>query len=265
MKFDTDKKIIILLSILVAVFFLFPNVGIAADGADEKVQEMHNPMQEMRDQAQQGDPQAQTYLGMVEFFGFGGAPNYEAALSWFTKAADQNYPEAFVQLGNLHELGLGVAPDLEKAIEYYQKAVAVKWPTGLFRLGLIYLSGTIAEKTAEDGTRLLQQACDGGLPTACAMGLYFDNKLAESLPIFQSQCQEGDQIACDMTNQVNTLMAEQASEPVGSAEDATRQQSSGKTIYYLLAGLIILLGGGVLVWFLSKKKVENESSAETDN
>ncbi len=72
--------------------------------------------------AQQGDPQAQTYVGAIHEKGLGVPPNYFEAAHWYQKAADQGYAEAQFALGHLHELGLGVEKKPQIAYQLYRAA-----------------------------------------------------------------------------------------------------------------------------------------------
>ncbi|MFQ9858028.1 MAG: tetratricopeptide repeat protein [Ruminococcus callidus] len=46
----------------------------------------------------------------------------EAAVKWYTKAAEQECPEAQYELGKCYETGDGVGEDKAKAAELYRKA-----------------------------------------------------------------------------------------------------------------------------------------------
>jgi len=76
--------------------------------------------------ADEGDPEAQTYVGEIYERGLGGAaPDYAAAAGWYRKAADQGFSRARINLGSLYEQGLGVARDPVTAIELYREAAGL--------------------------------------------------------------------------------------------------------------------------------------------
>ena len=229
------------------VSFGCPPPGRAADDVVQKPAAISESIEQIREQARQGDPKAQNYLGMVAYFGFSGEPDYQAALEWFTKAADQGFGESIVQIGVIHENGFGVEADLLKASEYYQKGVDLNWPTGFFRLGLLYLRGVPEGKTADDGLAMLQKSCEAGYKTGCGMRLYYDLKMGEALEIFEGQCRTGDDIACAMVNDVKSRLAQmqvEQSKPLVEQED--------NTIYYLLIVLALLFGAGAVLFYLWK-------------
>ena len=72
--------------------------------------------------AQEGDPEAQYYVGTIYEKGPDGKPNYELALSWYRKAADKGYSRAAISLGRLYEQGLGIPKDPAEAFKWYAKA-----------------------------------------------------------------------------------------------------------------------------------------------
>ncbi len=73
-------------------------------------------------QAEQGNPEAQTYVGEIYEKGLGTAPDYVTAAKWYEKAASQGSARARINLGYLYEKGLGVTKDLPRALNYYRDA-----------------------------------------------------------------------------------------------------------------------------------------------
>lgn len=82
-------------------------------------------------QAQQGDQVAQTYVGEIFEKGLGTQPDYEAAATWYAKAATQGHARAMINLGFLHEKGLGVPRDPAAALNWYRKAAGLDQPVRL--------------------------------------------------------------------------------------------------------------------------------------
>lgn len=73
-------------------------------------------------QAEQGDREAQTYVGEIYEKGLGVAPDYTKAAEWYRKAAAQGSSRASINLGYLYEKGLGVDQDIATALNYYRDA-----------------------------------------------------------------------------------------------------------------------------------------------
>jgi uncharacterized caspase-like protein len=76
-------------------------------------------------QAEQGDAEAQNYVGEIFEKGLGQEPDYLSAVSWYTKAAEQGYSRAQINLGYMHEKGLGVDKDVTTALNWYRKASGI--------------------------------------------------------------------------------------------------------------------------------------------
>ncbi len=72
--------------------------------------------------AKAGDAQAQTYVGEIYEKGMGLASDYEAAATWYRRAADQGWAPAQINLGQLYELGRGVPRDPAQALAWYRRA-----------------------------------------------------------------------------------------------------------------------------------------------
>ena len=89
-------------------------------------------------QADSGDPEAQTYVGMLYERGINAAPDYQAAAGWYEKAARQGHADAQYSLGTMYERGLGVETDLTVAFDWYRKAQGIK------RGDLVYKSAMVA-------------------------------------------------------------------------------------------------------------------------
>lgn len=73
-------------------------------------------------QADEGDAEAQYYVGQIHERGLGKDPDYPQAALWYEKAAAQNHRAAQVSLGNLYEQGLGVTADPAEALKWYRRS-----------------------------------------------------------------------------------------------------------------------------------------------
>jgi uncharacterized caspase-like protein len=77
-------------------------------------------------QAQEGDKEAQTYVGEIYEKGLGVPPDYVVAATWYRKAAAQGHSRAQINLGYLYEKGLGVEKDPLQALSWYRQASGLK-------------------------------------------------------------------------------------------------------------------------------------------
>lgn len=102
-------------------------------------------------QAQEGDPEAQNYVGEIYEKGLGIEPDYKTAAAWYQKAADQGNSRARINLGFLYEKGYGVDKDLAQALNWYRKA------SGLENDNLQFSSSVEISKAERNELRLLKQ------------------------------------------------------------------------------------------------------------
>ena len=72
--------------------------------------------------AQQGDPQAQLFVGYLYETGQGVTRNYVTAAQWYHKAAEQGNTIAQSQLGNMYRLGKGVPQNYILAYMWFDLA-----------------------------------------------------------------------------------------------------------------------------------------------
>ena len=75
-----------------------------------------------RKSAEQGLKEAQYSLGLCYYNGRGVPQSYEEAVKWYRKAAEQGVKEAQYDLGKCYENGQGVSKDINEAVKWYRKA-----------------------------------------------------------------------------------------------------------------------------------------------
>jgi len=77
----------------------------------------------LREQAEQGNPQAQYALGGAYYNGTGVARNPTEGAKWLLKSAEQGYAPAQCDLGAMYEKGIGVEQSYQNALtQLYQFA-----------------------------------------------------------------------------------------------------------------------------------------------
>ena len=72
--------------------------------------------------AEQGNPKAQTGVGVIYYTGRGVPPDYGEAVKWFKLAAGQGDADALYNLGVMFAYGFGVEPDRATSEQYYRFA-----------------------------------------------------------------------------------------------------------------------------------------------
>lgn len=77
---------------------------------------------ELLNEAQKGNPEAQSNLAVLMVRGLGGVEkNLPEAAKWYLRAAEQGHVTAQVSLAELYESGQGMV-DLAQAAHWYQRA-----------------------------------------------------------------------------------------------------------------------------------------------
>ena len=80
---------------------------------------------EIRQMAEQGNPQAQAKLASLYLLGRDGVEKDEKlAADWMAKSANQGVVDAQVVMGAFYDRGIGVEADRDKATQWYEKAAA---------------------------------------------------------------------------------------------------------------------------------------------
>ena len=69
--------------------------------------------------AEEGDSEAQNYLGILYYLGFGVNRDYARALQWYEKAARAGYADAQRNYGDMIHFGRGIKKDNYKAFKWY--------------------------------------------------------------------------------------------------------------------------------------------------
>ena len=97
--------------------------------------------------AEQGDPRAQTYLGVMYLRGRGVPQNFDAAAFWLHLASETGLPEAQYFLGLMYDKGQGVAQDFVVAHAWLNLAVAHAEPR--LRNRWVLIRDAVASKMSE--------------------------------------------------------------------------------------------------------------------
>ena len=91
--------------------------------------------------AEQGDADAQFYLGIMYDEGEGVLEDDATAVKWYTKAAEQGYADAQLNLGLMYDNGLGVPQDDATAVKWYTKAAEQGVASAQENLAFMYAKG----------------------------------------------------------------------------------------------------------------------------
>lgn len=119
-------------------------------------------------QAQQGDVEAQTNLGLIYDKGVQGImQDSKEAVKWYQQAADKGYALAQYNLGAMYYHGKGVEQSYTEAVKWWRLASVQGNIQARGDLGGMYALGLGVEKDIQKAIILSQSACDGGYQLAC--------------------------------------------------------------------------------------------------
>ena len=150
-------------NIFIKLFLLL--VLLAAAGFTEAAfaqQREEMPWSEAIKKAENGDAEAQCYVGSVYYFGTGIPQDYREARKWYLLAAEQGNAKAQYNLGLMYSKGEGVPKDYSESYRWYTKAAEAGDAVAQSNLGLIYEKGDGVPKDTAKAVRWYQQAAEHG-------------------------------------------------------------------------------------------------------
>jgi TPR repeat protein len=94
-----------------------------------------------RSAAEQGDAEAQVWVGLIYLNGWGVKKNYAEALTWLQKSAAQGFASAQGRIGSMYKRGWGVPQNDAEAVLWYRKAAEGGDTDAQNVIGLAYALG----------------------------------------------------------------------------------------------------------------------------
>jgi hypothetical protein len=116
-----------------------------------------------------GNADAETIVGLMDWYGQGRPKNLPEAISLFRAASARNDPRAQNVLGFSYQHGIGVAIDLKEAVKFYKLAIQGGQRQAYFNLGLLTYWGAGVPKDVNEAQRLWTVAAGKGDYTAMSM------------------------------------------------------------------------------------------------
>jgi TPR repeat protein len=117
----------------------------------------------LRQAAAAHDPRGMNALGVAYERGDGVDQSYRWARHWYLAAAQEKaYPRAMLNLGNLYRQGLGVQQSDEQALSWYQKAAHAGLPDAMVDAGMMYEHGWGTPRDEEAAVRWYRRAAEAG-------------------------------------------------------------------------------------------------------
>jgi uncharacterized protein len=137
--------------------------------------------------ADQGNAEAQYYVGSMYATGRGLPQSYAEAARWIRRSAEQGFAQAQYELGVMYRDGLGVARDDAETVRWYRRAAEQGFIYAQYNLGLRYASGqgiTRDDVAAAEWFRKAAMRGDAGsqyhLALMCAEGRGVPKNLVEA-------------------------------------------------------------------------------------
>lgn len=133
-------------TLVMAAFLLFAQAAHAADIqkgiAAYKDQDYAAALEEFQPLAQQGNVQAEFYLGLMYDRGYGVTHDDDQAIFWYRRASDQGSLAAQYNLGTKYASGNGVSQDYAEAAKWFGMCAERGLSYGQFSLGDLYMKGS---------------------------------------------------------------------------------------------------------------------------
>ncbi len=152
--------------------------------------------------AENGNVEAQNFLGICYRNGHGVAQSNSEAVKWYRKAAEQGESYAQNNLGWCYDQGYGVVQSYSEAIKWYKKSIAQGNPLAQCNLGYLYYYGRGVAIDYYEAARLYRKSADQGNARAqCLLGFCYKNgkgvasDYAEAVKWYRKSADQGDAYA----------------------------------------------------------------------
>ena len=119
-------------------------------------------IEQLRQEAEQGDAEAQYSLGLRYATGSGVPEDDQEAAKWYRKAANQGLAKAQLSLGMQYATGEGVQEDDWEAVKWYRRAADQGYAEAQFYLGLKYATGAGVPEDDLKAVKWFRKAADQG-------------------------------------------------------------------------------------------------------
>lgn len=153
-------------------------------------------LNEWRPIAEQGDADAQVYLGSMYKEGRGVTKDYVQAVGWYRKAAERGSVLGQSNLGFMYSEGLGVALDAAAAVHWWQRSADLGDAYSQCALGEMYENGKGVAQDLAQARHFYTKAAEQGYSRAIyLLGLMYDK--GKGVPVDYSRAHEWYRKAAD--------------------------------------------------------------------
>lgn len=136
--------------------------------------------------AEQGNVEAEYFMGTFYMYGHGVAMDPPQADMWFKRAfghwetqAHAGDPAAMVEIAMMLTAGLGIQRDDKAAVQWLRKASDLNYPDAWAELGELYVEGAGVPRDLQQGKTLLERAAAAGSPRAGEMLAALERRVEE--------------------------------------------------------------------------------------
>jgi uncharacterized protein len=127
-----------------------------------------------RKAAEQGDASAQYNLGLTYRSGRGVRQNDREAANWYLKSAEQGDAQSEVYLALMYKNGYGVPQSDPEAVKWYCKAAEQGDASGQYNLGAMYATGRGVPQDETEAMRWYRKSAEQGyVPAQSKLGLMY--------------------------------------------------------------------------------------------
>lgn len=146
-------------------------------GGEEEGPTAGEKFQALLEKAREGDPEAQTNLGVMYYTGEAVSTTVtgevldndpELAAGWFYRAAEQGYADAQFNLGLLYANGEGVPQDMIEAVTLFKMAAEQGHVDAQNNMGALYFTGEGVERDEQKAIEWFEKAAEQGNEEAIA-------------------------------------------------------------------------------------------------
>lgn len=112
--------------------------------------------------AEKGHAEAMNNMGRCYYIGIGIKQNYSEAINWFRKSAEMGNPSAQYNIGVCYYKGYGVSQDYTEAILWFSKAAEQNYTDALCYLAQCYMNGIGVNVDCVEAKKCIEKAANNG-------------------------------------------------------------------------------------------------------
>ena len=112
--------------------------------------------------AENGDPEAQVWVGSLFANGDGVDVSAEIAFSWYLRSAEGGNAQAQANIGAMYAMGKGIDQDMEKAVRWMRRAARNGDANAQFNMAVLYTKGDGVRESLEKAAEWYRRGAENG-------------------------------------------------------------------------------------------------------